>query len=89
MDLVKRWDEVGVPFLFGAAGSCKSEALKCAASLFGTELTHIMNSASQTTSSFLFDIMQQTTITIIIDDLNKKCQDNWEEIIIDASNNTP
>ena len=87
VDLVKRWGEVGVPFLFGAAGSCKSEALKCAAALFGTELTHIMN--SQTTPSFLFDIMQQTTITIIIDDLNKKCQDNWEEIIVDASNNTP
>ena len=86
-DLIKGWGEVGIPFLYGAAGSCKSKALRYASSLFGAELTHMLN--SQTTPSYLFETMKQTTITIIIDDINKKSQDQWEEIIVDASNNMP
>ena len=87
MDLIKGWGEIGIPFLYGVAGSCKSEALRCAASLFGAEQTHMLN--GQTTASYLFQIMKETTITIAIDDISKKSQDTWEEVIVDASNNTP
>lgn len=37
-DLIRGWGEIGIPFLYGAAGSCKSEASR---SLFGAELTQI------------------------------------------------
>ena len=40
----------GIPILYGIPGSCKSEALKCGLSLFGTHNTHFYN--SQTTPSF-------------------------------------
>ena len=41
---------------------------------------HILN--SQMTPSYLFQIMKQTTITVIIDDINKKAQDLWEEVVV-------
>ena len=72
-DLINEWGEIGIPFLYGVADSCKSEALRCAASLFGAETTRMLN--SQKTPSYLFDIIKQTTITVIIDDINKKNQD--------------
>ena len=33
--------------------------------------------------------MKQTTITVIIDDIDKKAQDLWEEVVVDVSNNAP
>ena len=77
----------GVPLLYGEPGSCKSEALKCGLAIFGAQSTHLYN--SQTTSSHLFDVLKQTTIPIAIDDISEKSQDTWEELIIDAYNNTP
>ena len=77
----------GVPLLYGEPGSCKSEALRCGLALFGAQSTHLYN--SQTTPSHLFDVLKQTTIPIAIDDISEKAQDTWEELIIDAYNNTP
>ena len=77
----------GVPLLYGEPGSCKSEAIQCGLALFGAHDSHIYN--SQTTPSHLFDVMKQTTIPIAIDDIGEKAQDTWEELIIDAYNNTP
>jgi len=77
---------VGVPFLFGEPGSCKTEAILCGLSLFGAHDTHLMN--SQTTPSYLFGALKRTTIPIAVDDINEKTQDTWEELIIDAYNNT-
>lgn len=76
-----------VPVLYGEPGSCKSEAVLCGLAVFGAHNSHLYN--SQTTPSHLFDIMKQTTIPIAIDDISEKAQDMWEEIIIDAYNNTP
>jgi len=76
---------VGVPLLFGEPGSCKTEAAQCGLSLFGAHETHLMN--SQTTPSYLFGALKCTTIPIAVDDI-KKTQDTWEELIIDAYNNT-
>ena len=76
----------GVPILYGNPGSCKSEALKCGLSLFGAHNTHFYN--SQTTPSFLFAALKQTTVPIGLDDINGKAQDTWEELVIDSYNNT-
>lgn len=54
---------------------------------FRAQSTHLYN--SQTTPSHLFDVLKQTTIPIAIDDISEKAQDTWEELIIDAYNNTP
>ena len=77
----------GVPLLYGEPGSCKSEAVQCGLAVFGAHSSHIYN--SQTTSSHLFDILKQSTIPIAVDGVSEKAQDTWEEIIIDAYNNTP
>ena len=76
----------GVPILYGNPGSCKSEALKCGLSLFRAHNTHFYN--SQTTPSFLFAALKQTTVPIGLDDINEKAQDTWEELVIDTYNNT-
>ena len=76
-----------MPLLYGEPGSCKSEAVQCGLALFGAHNSHIFN--NQTTPSHLFDVMKQTTIPIAIDDISEKAQDMWEELIIDAYNNTP
>ena len=76
----------GVPLLYDEPGSCKSEALKCGVAIFEAQ-SNLYNSL--TTSSHLFDVLKQTTIPIAIDDINEKSQDTWEELIIDAYNNTP
>ena len=76
----------GVSILYGNPGSCKSEALKCGLSLFGAHNTHFYN--SQTTPSFLFAALKQTTLPIGLDDINEKAQDTWEELVIDSYNNT-
>ena len=78
---------IGVPLLYGVPGSCKSEALKCGLALFGAQKSHLFN--SQTTSSFLFQALTQTTIPIGIDDISEKAQETWEEMVIDLYNNTP
>ena len=77
---------MGVPILFGEPGSCKSEALKCCLALFGADKTHFFN--SQTTVSYIFDVLTSTTLPIGLDDINARAQDTWEELIIDAYNNT-
>ena len=53
---------IGVPLLYGVPGSCKSEALKCGLALFRAQKSHLFN--SQTTSSFLFQALTQTTIPL-------------------------
>ena len=77
---------MGVPILFGDPGSCKSEALKCCLALFGADKTHFFN--SQTTVSYILDVLTSTTLPIGLDDINARAQDTWEELIIDAYNNT-
>ena len=77
---------MGVPILFGEPGSCKSEALKCCLALFGADKTHFFN--SQTTVSYIFDVLTSTTLPIGLDDINARAQDTWEELIIDVYNNT-
>ena len=76
----------GVPMLTGPPGSCKSEATKCALSLYGAHETHACN--NQTTASYLFNIASKTTIPICVDDVSEKAADSWEELIIDAYNGT-
>ena len=78
---------MGVPVLYGEPGSCKSEALKCSLALFGADKTHLFN--SQTTMSFIFEMLSNTTLPIGLDDISEKQQETWEELIIDAYNNTP
>ena len=75
---------MGVPVLFGEPGSCKSEALKCSLALFGADKTHLFN--SQTTMSYIFEMLSGTTLPVGLDDINEKGQETWEELIID---NTP
>ena len=77
---------IGVPFLFGEPGSCKTEAIRCALALFGAHESHFYN--SQTTALFLFDVLKRTTIPAVIDDISGKMQGTWEELIIDTYNNT-
>ena len=67
--------------LTGPPGSCKSEATKCALSLFGAHETH-----NKTTASYLFSAASKTTIPICVDDVSEKAADSWEELIIDAYN---
>ena len=74
----------GVPILYGNPGRCKSEALKFGLSLFGAHNTHFYN--SQTTPSFLFAALKQTTVPIGLDDINEKAQDTWEELVINSYN---
>ena len=85
--VIAKCGSMGVPFLFGEPGTCKSEALKCGLALFGAQRTHLYN--SQTTPSFLFDMLKRTTIPIGVDDIGEKAQDTWEELVIDTYNNTP
>lgn len=66
----------GVPILYGNPGSCKSEALKCGLSLFGAQNTHFYN--NQTTPSFLFGALKQTTMPTGLDVINQKVQDTWK-----------
>ena len=54
--------------------------------LFGTHESHFYN--SQTTASFLFDVLKRTTIPVAIDDISEKAQETWEVLIVDAYNNT-
>ena len=77
---------IGIPILFGEPGSCKSEALKCRLALFGADKTHFFN--SQTTVSYIFDALKSTTLPIGLDDISEKGQDVWEELVINAYNNT-
>ena len=77
---------MGVPILFGEPGCCKSEALKCCLLIFGTDKTHFFN--SQTTISYIFEVLSSTTLPIGLDDISEKAQNTWEELIIDAYNNT-
>ena len=85
--IIANCGQMGVPFLFGDFGSCKSQATLCALSIFGAQNTHFFN--NQTTPSYLFDAMKKTSIPLAIDDVNERTRDIWEEIIVDAYNNTP
>ena len=73
-----------MPFsiLYGNPGSCKSEALKCGLSLWSAQ--HAL--LQQTTPSFLFAALKQTTVPIGVNDINEKAQDTWEELVIDSYN---
>ena len=77
---------IGVPFLFGEPGSCKTEAIRCVLALFGVHERHFFN--SQSTASFVFDVLKRTTIPVAIDDISEQAQGTWEELIIDTYNNT-
>ena len=59
-EVIKHCGHTGVPFLVGEPGSCKTEALLCALSLFGADHSHFFN--SQTTPSYLFNVLKRTTI---------------------------
>ena len=85
-EVIKHCGHTGVPFLVGEPGSCKTEALLCALSLFGADHSHFLN--SQTTPSYLFNVLKRTTIPLAVDDINDKAQDTWEELIVDTCNNT-
>ena len=85
-EVIRHCGHIGVPFLFGEPGSCKTEAIRCALALFGAHESHFFN--SQTTASFLFDVLKRTTIPVAIDDISEKAQGTWEELIIDTYNNT-
>jgi len=85
-DVVRHCGHIGVPFMFGEPGSCKTEAIRCALALFGAHESHFYN--SQTTALFLFDVLKRTTIRVAIDDISEKAQETWEELIVDAYNNT-
>ena len=84
--ILKMFGCCGVPILTGPPGSCKSEASKCALSLYGAHESHTCN--SQTTPSYLFKTASKTTIPICVDDVSEKSADSWEELIIDAYNGT-
>ena len=71
--ILKTFGCCGVPILTGPPGSCKSEASKCALSLFES---HTCN--NQTTPSFIFKAASKTTIPIVVDDVNEKAADAWE-----------
>jgi len=59
-EVIKHCWHVGLPFLVGEPGSCKTEDLLCALSLFGADHSHFFN--SQTTPLYLFDVLKRTTI---------------------------
>ena len=84
--ILKSFGCCGVPVLRGPVGACKSEASKCALSVFGAHTTHTFN--SQTTASYLFKAASKTTIPIVVDDVSERAADSWEELIIDAYNGT-
>ena len=86
-EMIRVCGHIGVPFLYGDYGSCKSLASLCSLSLFGAQKTHTYN--NQTTPSYLFHAMKQTTIPIFIDDVDKKSHDLWEELVVDVYNNSP
>ena len=69
--------------LTGAPGSCKSEAAKCALSIFGVHETHSYN--NQTTPSYIYNAASKTTIPICVD-IGEKAADSWEELIIGGYN---
>ena len=48
--------------------------------------THLFN--SQTTVSFVFEVLKSTTLPIGLDDISERGEDTWEELVIDAYNNT-
>ena len=54
--ILKMFGCCGVPIPTGPPGSCKSEASKCALSLYGAHESHSCN--SQTTPSYLFQDSQ-------------------------------
>ena len=83
-NILKMFGCCGVPILTGPPGSCKSEASKCALSIYGAHESHTCN--NQTTPSYLFKAASKTTIPICVDDVNEKAADSWEELIIDAYN---
>lgn len=84
MTILSMFGCCGVPMLTGAPGSCKSEAAKCALSMFGAHETHSCN--NHTTPSYIFNAASKTTIPICVDDVGEKAADSWEELIIDAYN---
>jgi len=86
-EVIRHCGHIGVPFLFGEPGSCKTEAIRCALALFGAHESHFFNSQT-TAASFLFDVLKRTTIPVAIDDISEKAQGTWEELIIDTYNNT-
>ena len=79
--------QIGVLFLFGDFGSCKSKASLCALLMFGANETHTFN--NQTTASYLFEAGTHSAFPIVIDDINKNSNSVWEELIVDIYNNTP
>ena len=42
--IIGRSGHIGVPFLFGESGSCKTEAILCGLALFDAHDTHLLNS---------------------------------------------
>ena len=62
--ILKMFGCCGVPILTGPPGSCKSEASKCALSLYGAHESHACN--SQTTPSYLFKTASKTTIPVLM-----------------------
>ena len=86
LSILKVFGCCGVPMLTGAPGSCKSEAAKCGLALFGAHESHCFN--NQNTPSYLFKIVNKTTIPVVIDDISAKAADTWEELFIDAYNGT-
>ena len=85
--VIYKCGHIGVPFLIGDYGSCKSQASMCALSTLGAQETHNFN--NQTTTSYLFEAMRHTTIPVAIDDISERSQDTWEELIVDVYNSTP
>ncbi len=86
LNVLRMFGCCGVPMLTGAPGSCKSEAAKCGLALFGAHESHCFN--NQSTPSYLFKILNKTTIPVVIDDITAKAADTWEELFIDAYNGT-
>ena len=54
--------------------------------LTGAHESHCFN--NQSTHSYLFKIVNKTTIPVVIDDISAKAADTWEELFIDAYNGT-
>jgi len=65
-EVIRHCGNIGVLFLFGEPGSCKTEAIECALALFAAHESHFFN--GQTIGSFLFDVFKRTTISVAIDD---------------------
>ena len=60
---------------------CKSEATKCAPSLFGAQETHCCN---RHRTPYIFNAASKMTVPICVDDVSEKSGVSWEELIIDA-----